>query len=114
MTFHYVRFCLSEKFDVYNRFFLSLGVILYECLFGKAPYSSGTVEELVNKIKADRRIELPTSVSISDQCRDLLTKLLERDPEQRISFQQYFQHPFVDLEHAPGLDSLEKGEGRLA
>ena len=29
----------------------SVGVILFEALFGRAPYSSQTVEELINKIK---------------------------------------------------------------
>lgn len=29
----------------------STGVILYECLFGKAPYSSQSLADLVEKIK---------------------------------------------------------------
>lgn len=29
----------------------SIGVIMYECLFGKAPYSSSSVDELLEKIK---------------------------------------------------------------
>ena len=34
----------------------SVGVILYECLFGKAPYKSESLEELVDKIKSEQPI----------------------------------------------------------
>ena len=59
---------------------------------------------------------------MSADCRDLLLRLLERNPETRITFTQFFSHGFVDLEHMAGPDSLGKavskgnvleGEGRL-
>lgn len=34
-------------------------------------------------------------------------RLLERD-QNRISFQEFFSHPFIDLEHLPGPSCLEK------
>ena len=37
----------------------SVGIILYECLFGRAPYKSETLEQLLNKIKDGARIEIP-------------------------------------------------------
>lgn len=40
----------------------SVGVIMYECLFGKAPYSSGSFQELIEKIKDCRSIEVITSL----------------------------------------------------
>lgn len=36
----------------------SVGVVLYECLFGKAPYSSQTVKELLTKIKNQTPIDV--------------------------------------------------------
>ncbi|CAG4974768.1 unnamed protein product [Colias eurytheme] len=36
----------------------SVGVIMYECLFGKAPYSSNTFKELVDKIQRKAPIEV--------------------------------------------------------
>lgn len=36
----------------------SVGVIMYECLFGKAPYSSSNVLELTEKIKAQKIIDV--------------------------------------------------------
>ena len=53
---------------------------------------------------------------MSADCRNLLLRLLERNPETRITFTQFFSHGFVDLEHMAGPDSLGKavsGEGRF-
>ncbi|XP_050696689.1 serine/threonine-protein kinase ULK3-like isoform X2 [Eriocheir sinensis] len=86
----------------------SVGVILYECLFGKAPYSSKTMDELIEKIKSDKPIEVPYGTNISPECRDLLLRCLERDVSKRIDFEAFFSHPFVDLEHKPGPDSMNK------
>lgn len=36
----------------------SIGVIMYECLFGKAPYSSNSVLELTEKIKSQMPIDV--------------------------------------------------------
>lgn len=85
-----------------------MGVILYECLFGKAPYSSKTMDELIEKIKRDKPIEVPYGTNISPECKDLLLKCLERDASKRIDFEAFFSHPFVDLEHKPGPDSMNK------
>lgn len=31
-----------------------------------------------------------------------------RCPEKRIAFNDFFEHPFLDLEHLPGEDSFQK------
>lgn len=36
----------------------SIGIIMYECLFGKTPYTSKSVQELVEKIKTQKPIEV--------------------------------------------------------
>ena len=36
----------------------STGVILYECLFGKAPYSSKSLDDLIEKIKKNSPINV--------------------------------------------------------
>ena len=42
----------------------SLGVILYEALFGRAPFSSDSLETLVVKIKEDVPIVIPNHAKI--------------------------------------------------
>lgn len=86
----------------------SVGVILYECLFGQAPYSSKTFSELAEKIKDPRPIEIPYGVRISSKCRDLLHRLLERDPDKRITFDDFFKHEFLDLNHMASPDCYSK------
>ncbi|XP_063494848.1 serine/threonine-protein kinase ULK3 isoform X2 [Symphalangus syndactylus] len=84
----------------------SVGVILYEALFGQPPFASRSFSELEEKIRSNRVIELPLRPLLSRDCRDLLQRLLERDPSRRISFQDFFVHPWVDLEHMPSGESL--------
>ncbi|XP_074458107.1 serine/threonine-protein kinase ULK3 isoform X2 [Larus michahellis] len=86
----------------------SVGVILYEALFGRPPFASRSFAELEEKIRSDRAVELPSRPPLSPECRDLLGQLLERDPLKRISFEHFFAHPFVDMEHVPGPESLCK------
>ncbi|OXB55493.1 hypothetical protein ASZ78_016464 [Callipepla squamata] len=86
----------------------SVGVILYEALFGRPPFASRSFAELEEKIRSDRAIELPSRPPLSPDCRDLLQRLLERDPMKRISFEEFFSHPFVDMEHVPGPESFCK------
>ncbi|KAM4660385.1 serine/threonine-protein kinase ULK3 isoform 2-T3 [Amazona ochrocephala] len=85
----------------------SVGVILY-ALFGRPPFASRSFAELEEKIRSDRAVELPSWPLLSPECRDLLGQLLERDPLKRISFERFFAHPFVDMEHVPGPESLCK------
>ncbi|XP_059734957.1 serine/threonine-protein kinase ULK3 isoform X2 [Bos indicus] len=79
---------------------------LAEALFGQPPFASRSFSELEEKIRSNRVIELPLRPQLSHDCRDLLQRLLERDPSRRISFQDFFAHPWVDLEHMPSGESL--------
>lgn len=52
--------------------------------------------------------QLPAGARVSRNCRDLLLRLLDRDPDTRLTFTQFFSHPWVDLEHMPNAESLGK------
>uniref|UniRef100_A0A1A9VVF5 Serine/threonine-protein kinase ULK3 n=1 Tax=Glossina austeni TaxID=7395 RepID=A0A1A9VVF5_GLOAU len=86
----------------------SIGVILYECLFGRAPYTSKTIEELLGRIRSCEKIRLPPNVCISKECENLLCELLEHDPAKRISFNDFFNHTFLDLKTFPSEKTLQK------
>ena len=102
-----VEMFLSDSYDASVDLW-SCGVILFETLFGYAPFASKTFEELELKILSTEDIVIPTNIILSPNCKDLLTKLLQRDPKKRITFEDFFSHPFVDLVHAPQKESLSK------
>ena len=97
---------LKDHFDAKADIW-SVGVILYEALFGKAPFSSPTLEDLIARIKEEKVVDIPSRTPpLSPDCRDFLTRCLVRSPEKRISFLDFFDHPFLDLDHFPEKDSL--------
>ena len=98
---------LKHKYDARVDLW-SVGVIMYECLFGKAPYSGSSFQELAEKIKDMRPIELPKGSYISPECKDLLMSLLKHNPEERITFDDFFAHDFLDLSHAPTRENYDK------
>ncbi|CAL1261944.1 unnamed protein product [Larinioides sclopetarius] len=87
----------------------SVGIIMYECLFGQAPFSSQTFAELAEKIKSNKEIEIPYGAQVSEKCRELILSLLRRDPNERITFEDFFNHPYVDSEHMPTPETYTKG-----
>ncbi|KYM76934.1 Serine/threonine-protein kinase ULK3 [Atta colombica] len=98
---------LKHKYDARVDLW-SVGVIMYECLFGKAPYSSSSFQELAEKIKDSRPIEMPKAAHVSTTCKDLLMALLKHNPADRITYDEFFAHDFLDLEHAPTKENYEK------
>ena len=40
-------------------------------------------------------IQIPTNVKLSPEVGDLLRRLLKRKPEERITFGEFFNHPFI-------------------
>jgi serum/glucocorticoid-regulated kinase 2 len=58
-----------------------LGIFLYELTVGVTPFYSGNVDEMYHKI-VNAKIKFPPR--ISDECKDLISKLLIRDPKLRL------------------------------
>lgn len=73
-----------------------LGVFLYECLTGVTPYYANNKEELFNLILKGP-LKLP-SKSISQEAKDIIVALLNRNPEKRLGYErdaeEIKEHPF--------------------
>ena len=69
----------------------SLGITIY-FLFNKVyPFSGKNKKEILNNIKRG----LAKKISENSDFNDLINKLLEVDPEERMSWKEYFKHPFL-------------------
>ena len=74
----------------------SLGVIVFILYFGKFPYEGNKPEDIYNNIMRNENSKLN---EINDSnLKDLVKKLLTEDPEKRISWNEYFAHPFFSEE----------------
>lgn len=85
----------------------SVGVILYEAVFGRAPFSSQSLDELISKIKEDTPIVIPRERKLSNECRTFLSSCLQRNPEERINFEELSEHPFLSLEDSIPTETTE-------
>jgi len=79
-----------------------------ELLTGKSPFASCTFTELISKLQ-DPELEIFYPVEISPSAYKFINNLLQRNPSNRISFEDYFCSDYLDLEHLPSSDSFEKG-----
>ncbi|KAG0187643.1 Serine/threonine-protein kinase [Apophysomyces sp. BC1034] len=90
----------------------SVGAVLYEMITGRPPFRAQNHLELLKKIQEnDDRIRFPDEkipstepgrsspasdrVIIGNDLKDLIRKLLKKNPVERISFEEFFMHPAV-------------------
>lgn len=70
----------------------SAGVVLYAMLYGTVPFKANNMTELQKMIiKANYTL----ADGISEQAKDLLKQLLEKEPEQRITISGILSHPWM-------------------
>ena len=70
--------------------------------------------QVLVKIKERQPIVIPRGRKLSGPCRDLLVRCLKTDPKERLGFEEFFEHPFLDLEHAPSEESHQKAVDTVA
>lgn len=70
----------------------SLGLILFEMLSGYNYLTSKNIPELMKKVKNNN---VPKIDNISNNCENLLLKLLNKNIEKRISWEELFKHKWL-------------------
>lgn len=73
----------------------SLGTIVYQCLTGKAPFQAQTPNELKSYYENNMELIPKLPKDISPDLADLLLSLLRRNSKDRISFEDFFNHRFL-------------------
>ena len=72
----------------------SLGVIIYTLIIGKPPFETTDVKATYTRIKRNQ-YSFPDHVPITDEARDLISRILTGDPSARPTLDQICLHPFM-------------------
>merc|ERR1719397_874731 len=74
----------------------SLGTIVFQCLTGKAPFQAQTPQALKQFYEKNARLAPRIPVGTSPEFTHLMQNLLKRDAKDRIHFEAFFNHPFLN------------------
>ncbi|KAJ8981950.1 hypothetical protein NQ317_002122 [Molorchus minor] len=85
----------------------SMGVTLYAFVYGKVPFYDDNVIGLYAKIR-HQPVEFPEKPRISDDLKDLIRKMLVKDPDKRITLPEIKAHAWVTKNGAHPLPSEEE------
>lgn len=81
----------------------ALGWMLYAMVIGVMPFWGDTEDEVVEQI-LKKKLKFKNTKPISSQLKDLITKMLTKDPEKRITMYELQNHPWMEMLD----DDLEK------
>ena len=79
---------VGKPADIYQ-----LGAVLYELLVGVPPFYTDNIKALYNSIQK-AKLQIPSV--ISREARDLLSRMLNKRPRERITIDQIKSHPFFN------------------
>ncbi|KAK9885310.1 hypothetical protein WA026_010804 [Henosepilachna vigintioctopunctata] len=91
----------DEKADLW-----SIGTIVYQALTGKAPFTAHSPQALKNLYETNLVLIPKIPSSTSPELSDLLTRVLKRNPKERICFEDFFDHKFLQREQVPKHDLM--------
>ncbi|XP_068994746.1 serine/threonine-protein kinase ULK1a isoform X1 [Embiotoca jacksoni] len=86
---------MSQNYDAKADLW-SIGTIVYQCLTGKAPFHASTPQALRFFYESNGTLLPSIPKETSSNLRNLLLGLLQRNHQERISFDEFFHHPFLE------------------
>lgn len=73
----------------------SLGVVLYALVVGKPPFETPEVKMTYEKIRKGI-YSFPEQISLSDNVKNVITKIFNLDPSKRPTLDEISEHPFMN------------------
>lgn len=77
----------------------SIGVIVYRMLYGVYPCGEPTGLLELGRILTTWNLRLPRRTKSCIHQRDLLRRLLQKNPEDRVGWEEFFDHPWLDCDN---------------
>ncbi|KAJ8260695.1 hypothetical protein COCON_G00164180 [Conger conger] len=87
---------MSQNYDAKADLW-SIGTIVFQCLTGKAPFHASSPQDLRLFYEKNKNLNPNIPRETSSHLRHLLQGLLQRNPKDRMDFDEFFQHPFLEL-----------------
>ncbi|KAA6362316.1 MAG: hypothetical protein EZS28_042157 [Streblomastix strix] len=97
---------ITQKVDMY-----ALGITFFRIIVHKYPVNEKTFQEQKMKLAKLKSIDRPSELK-DDILWDLLSKLLEFDPDKRFSADEALQHPYFTSQEAK--NDISPEQKRLA
>ncbi|XP_024965466.1 serine/threonine-protein kinase ATG1c-like isoform X2 [Cynara cardunculus var. scolymus] len=74
----------------------SVGAILFQLVTGRTPFTGNNQIQLLQNIMKSTELQFPPDVKdLSYECIDLCRKLLRQNPVERLTFEEFFTHPYL-------------------
>ncbi|XP_029467236.1 serine/threonine-protein kinase ULK2 isoform X2 [Rhinatrema bivittatum] len=74
----------------------SIGTVIYQCLVGKPPFQANNPQDLRLFYEKNKNLVPSIPRETSAYLSDLLLGLLQRNQKDRLDFDTFFNHPFLD------------------
>lgn len=73
-----------------------MGVVMYIMLSGRPPFGGKNNNEILNSVlQGSYDYSAPVWQLISDEAKDLITKLLDRQADMRLTAEEAYNHPWI-------------------
>ncbi|XP_028273496.1 serine/threonine-protein kinase ULK1 isoform X4 [Parambassis ranga] len=86
---------MSQNYDAKADLW-SIGTIVFQCLTGKAPFQASSPQDLRLFYEKNKNLSPNIPRETSSHLRHLLLGLLQRNHKDRMDFDEFFGHPFLE------------------
>ncbi|KAK2847529.1 hypothetical protein Q5P01_010528 [Channa striata] len=86
---------MSQNYDAKADLW-SIGTVIYQCLVGKPPFQANSPQDLRMFYEKNKNLQPIIPRETSPQLSELLLGLLQRNQKDRMDFDTFFSHPFLE------------------